>query len=142
MLETRTQYQLVLLDEESDGRVKVVQKNSEEFFMTIQQAVIACRQLDKFLDFKEQMGNLWEFLMEWVSERRTSIKSAYLTPRDHDVLFLVVQKDVPFDQELADDLSDLDISAANDRRFGLINLEVMSIPSVSKDSITAFISSE
>ena len=93
-------------------------------------------------DFTGQIADLLEILSDWVKTRRSRIRSARLTFRpDRSVLFVVMQKDIPFDAELSGQLTDLDIAIANDAKFGLLNLDVLAIPAVSEESANAFLSS-
>ena len=77
-----------------------------------------------------------------MQERRGRIHDAYLTLRPTGALFVVVQREAACDHALVDELTDLDIRIANDReRFGLLNLDVLSVPRVSRESLTAFLTS-
>ncbi len=48
---------------------------------------------------------------------------------------------VEFDRELSDELTELDLAVANDLRLELIDLNVMGIPCVSRESAEAFLAS-
>jgi hypothetical protein len=133
----------VLLDEETGGKVQVIRKNRDQFFLSLGEAVAVCAAFAASrADFKNQMPDLLDKLSEWVKARQDKIKSAYFTVRpDNSALFLVTQREVPFDETLSDDLTDLDIEIANSAAYSLINLDVLSIPAVSRDSANAFLSS-
>lgn len=143
MAVTTDRTSIVLLDETGEaGTVFVMPKDRDNFCITVEEAVKACRVIGSGYTFVRQVQDLTEELFQWVEQRKARVHSAFLTLRPADILFVVVQKDVPRDSALIDELTDLDIRIANDReRFGLLDLEVLSMPRVSRESLTAFLSS-
>lgn len=133
---------LVLLDESSGSQEAMVKmRDGDMFFVAMTDAAQACRAIDKFKDFRPQFSTLLETLDQWIESHRDKVRSAYLTIRDHDMLFVVMQKQRQFDPELADSLTDLDLAIANSDDLSLIDVDVMAIPFVSDDSAKAFLSS-
>ena len=134
---------LTLLDESAGGQVWVKPKDDDHFFVALMDAVSACRAIDKAKEFQQQFEDLVDELTKWIDSHKDSIRSAHLMARERerDILLLVVQKDVPFDRVLADELSKLDISIAQSKNFNLLDLNVMAVPSVSRESMTAFLAS-
>lgn len=116
-------------------------KDGDKFVIAVSDAARACRARDKEREFLPQFNLLLDRLTAWLGHRRSRIKSAHLTFRDRDILFLVMQKQVRFDQSLMDDLVQLDIEVANARDLSLIQLEVLCIPAVSARSSSAFLAS-
>jgi hypothetical protein len=133
----------VLLDEGTGGQVQVIRKNRDQFFLSLGEAVAVCAAfVMSRADFVSQMSDLLDKLSEWVRIRGDKIKSAFFTVRpDNSALFVVTQREVPFDATLSDELTDLDIEIANSEAYSLINLDVLAIPAVSRDSANAFLSS-
>ncbi len=132
---------LVLLAEQSDDQALVKLNDGDVFFVAVADAARACSAFDKARDFSVQFARLLETLARWIDSRRERMKSAHLTIRERDILFVVMQKSVQFDGELADALTELDLLIANSPEFQLIDLDVMALPAVSPDSAKAFLSS-
>jgi hypothetical protein len=132
---------VIVLDEGAAGEASVAMKEGDKFFLAIADAARACSAMDKFQDFGPQFGALLRELYQWVQERRHKITSASLALRKHDLLFLVMQKGVEFDESLSRELTELDLRIANSEDYSLIDLEVLSVPEASTDACTAFLSS-
>lgn len=64
-----------------------------------------------------------------------------MTVRERDLLFLCVQKDARFDPEFTDSLTELDLHIASGPEFELVDLEVMSVPPLSAESLRAVLAS-
>jgi len=93
-------------------------------------------------DFSSQLSDLLDLLGRWVEDRRDRIKAAFVTVRPGgDILLLVMQKDIPFDEQLSSELTQLDIDVANNEAYELIDFDVLAIPAVSRKSADAFLSS-
>jgi hypothetical protein len=132
----------VLLDEDDDRSVVVRPRDNDKFMVTSKEAVAACFAYDKFVSgTNKQVAELMGRLSLWVKDHRQYIKSAFVTFRmGNSMLFLVMQKEPLFDPMLSEHLTDLDIEIANDASFDLIDLDVMAIPPVSRESAEAFLS--
>lgn len=141
MSATATRSSIILLDASETNQVVVVPPNKDKFCLPIQQAIKACQATDNSYRCGQQFEALLERLSTWLTERKSRISSAAVTIRQSDILFYVVQKDVGRDSELADDLTSLDLEIANSIDYDLIELNVMSVPFVSEDSSSAFLSS-
>lgn len=140
MATTRTT--LVLLDEQEDATVTVIPKDRDSFCLTVEEAVAACRFLDRGYSFVRQVADLRDELAHWISERTNVIQSAYISFRSNGILFVVVQKDTRRNKQLVDDLTELDIRIANDDRFALLNVDVLSLPKAPRESLSAFLDDE
>lgn len=136
-----TKSSVIVLLEESPGKARIQMRDGDDFYIAIADAARACRSFDDMRHFGGQMKDLLEALTQWVAVHKDPIKSAYVTFREQGMLFVVVQKHEQFDQALSDDMTDLDLSIANDARLNLITLDVLALPSVSAESATAFLSS-
>ncbi len=142
MTATTKRPSLILLHETSNRRVVVTPRDNDRFVVTEEQAVRACRAHEKQSQFKGQFEKLVELLRNWSQSHDDKLREASLTVRETDVLFLVVQKEKAFDEQLAADLTELDIEVADDAQYSLIALEVMAIPAVTNESVKAFLSTE
>ncbi len=74
----------------------------------------------------------------WAASRE--IQNTYVHRSGHSLLLLVVQEDAQHDPELGDALSDFDIRVANDKRFNLLDVNVLAIPPVSEEAAKTFLS--
>lgn len=132
---------IVFLDESASEKTRVQMKDGDTFFIQAADAARACQVWDKMSEFGSQYSSLLVHLAEWVKQRRPAIQTAYLTNRDRDMLFVVMQKAMPFDEELSRELTELDLYVANHGDYSLIDLEVLAIPPVSNAGAVAFLSS-
>lgn len=132
---------LILLDESTSEEVLVVTRDDDRFVTTAKDAARACQAYDDQLAFGRQFEELLERLAHWVQVRTSAISSAFITVRTTDILFVVVQKQVAYDAELVDQLTDIDISVANAEEFSLIEMNVVSMPAVPQEAATAFLAS-
>lgn len=132
---------LVLLDEHSDATVTVIPRDRDSFCISVEEAVSACRMVDAGYSFVRQVADLRDELSTWIDAHRADIQAAYISFRSSGILFVVVQKEVRRNNRLADDLTELDIRIANDDRFDLLNVDVLSLPKASREALSAFLSS-
>lgn len=131
---------LLLWNDSSKGHPLVAAARDEQDRLLCA-AARACRAAHKANEFTAQFQGLVAALHTWLGEHRDNVDAAYLAVRERDLLFLVVQKKAPFDADLSDSLTDVDLSIANDSGFELIDLEVMAVPPLSADSLKAMLSS-
>jgi hypothetical protein len=140
MNEARTS--LVLLSEGSSTPTMVKMKDGDTFFIAMTDAARACRVFDCGREFSTQFQELMILLHTWIETNIAKVKSAHLTFQDRGgILFLVMQKGEAFDRALSDAMTELDLSVANNKDFALIDMDVLLIPSVSADSMSAFLAS-
>lgn len=143
MAATSERTSILLLDATGSAEtVFVMPEDRDNFCVTVEEAIKGCRVIECSYRQIRQFQELTEELHAWVQQRRGRIHDAYLTLRPTGALFVVVQREAACDHALVDELTDLDIRIANDReRFGLLNLDVLSVPRVSRESLTAFLTS-
>lgn len=87
-----------------------------------------------------QVEALLKKLQHWSNEHSHMIGRAdvrVIAP--DDLLFVVMQKGIPYDFDLSEHLTDLDIEIARSADFNLITLNVQTIPRCSSSSAQAFI---
>lgn len=137
---TATRTSIVLFEAASTTEQAVVHVNDrDKFFVAVADAARSCQVMDRIKEFRSQFAELVNTtLQNWIEEHRDRIQSAHLTMREHDILFVVMQKTPEFDQVLSEALTELDMSVANSQDLRLIDLEVLAIPFVSNSSCTAF----
>ena len=128
---------------EQDGRKVVVKpKDGERFILTVGEAVRACRSQQRIVDFKELFQKLLNTLAGWIIDHHDKVKTAFCTVRDADLLFVVIKKDNKYDDDFEDDLSDLDIKIARDKKFQDIQFNVLALPDTSPQTLCTFLSPE
>jgi hypothetical protein len=142
MSQTKTRPPVIVLDASENAQQVMIKPDTDDrFIMTVDAAIRACQAGDQSYRFGQQFTDLIGHLTQWIKERSEAIKTAAVTVRTSDILFYVMQKDVPHDDTLVTDLTELDLEIANSEEFDLIELNVMSVPCVSDGSSDAFLSS-
>jgi hypothetical protein len=122
------------------GQIVVTPKDNDRFMVSIRRAVEVLQKSSAFEQFNVQFRLLLKLLATWL-EKRKDVKSAHLTLRDGALSFVVVRMSARYDAQFEDELSDLDIEIANDSDLDLINLNVLSLPTVSEEALSGFIDS-
>jgi hypothetical protein len=88
----------------------------------------------------KQTESMLKKLKNWCKEHSRLVRRADVRFLSLDeFLFVVMQKDVPYNFELSEKLTDLDIEISNDEYFNLLTLNVLAIPCCSSDAAQAFI---
>jgi hypothetical protein len=122
------------------GNVVVMPNDEDRFTMTIQEAALACKAGVKQLRFGRQFERtLLPRLGSWMKAHKNKIQKAFLTLGDGRLLFLIVRREVPYDETFENELSDLDISIARDETLDLIRLAVLALPCVSEETYASFL---
>lgn len=136
---TRTQPVIQLHHKDRDSQVLIETDQQDRFVLTVSAAIEACQAYGKVNEFNQQFRDLSTRLSQWITEHEKDISEAYLTVRDAALLFLVVQRQEAFNQDLADSLTELDIAIAHDESFHLIRLHALALPKASEASIESFL---
>jgi len=144
--------QVLRLRHYSNDDVLVHPPNNDLYIVTASEAVEAIQRwvspynkvmtvlADHLKTIKEQSEALLKKLQDWSAKHSEIIcRADFRVMSLDDFLFVVMQKDVPYDFDLCDKLTELDIEIANDADFNLVTLNVLSIPRCSSDAATAFI---
>ncbi len=135
---------VVLLDEQNRNQQVVVStEDADRIVMSMSEAVKACFAFDKGVNaFNRQFAELLDRLVKWINLHRAAIRNAHVTIRPpNNLLFVVTQQEVEFDQQLTDALTELDIEVAANDDFNLLDFDVLALPKVSKESAKAFLAS-
>ena len=127
--------------EDTDKTVVITPADNDRFVLTVQEAIEACRAQSNQGKFRQQFDILMNTLAEWLKENDAKISRSYMTIRDAGLLFLVVRKNIVFDSDFEDILTDLDIKIARDVQLDLVNLSVLAIPYANSDAISSFLRS-
>ena len=78
-------------------------------------------------------------LAGWVKERAGDIQTAIITLQDNSLVFVVVQSDDRYDEQLQDDLAELDFAIAQDTDLDLVRLRMVMLPPVDSDALGSFV---
>lgn len=130
----------ILLDYNKNGSVVVTPADQDRFIVTVQEAVVACRDAKEILEYRRQLvDRLVPTLKSWLEARRPKVRKAFLTIRDSGLLFLVVRKEAAVDGEFTDQLTALEVDVANDAALNMIRMDVLALPDVSEDGLRSFL---
>lgn len=128
---------VLLVPYDQDGQVTLEGENEERFTLRFEEVVRACQLHVSVNRFSVQFRLLVKRLSGWL-EGQAGVKSAFLTLRDAQLLFLVVTETDEYDADFEDALSDLDIELANDDDLSDIGFGVLSLPNVPTESLESF----
>jgi len=127
---------LILKDE--TGQILVVPEDQDRFVIKVNRLVSACRHEQQRERFEAQFRVLLDQIAKWL-KNRDEVDSAYLTLRDGGLAFVAVTKHAEYNEQFDDALSELDLKIASDVDLDLISLNTISLPNVSRDSMSSFL---
>lgn len=130
-----------LLFREADRKVFVEPEDQDRYMQTVAQVLNALHDAQDKNKAIEQFGVLKDRLGSWVQERKDKIEQAFLTFRDSDLLFLIIRREVGYDTEFEDELSDLELEIANNEELDQIEIEALALPRVEPGVAESFLSS-
>ena len=119
--------------------VTVTPENKEQFYLTVENAVNACKAYKTNAKFYYQFNKLLQRLAIWIREHDSNVGMAFLTIRDAGLLFLINRTSIKYDREFEDSLTDLDIEVAHDKNFNTIKMSVLALPKSNKEAILSFL---
>lgn len=105
--------------------------------MTCEMAAQACRQAMKMQEWREQFYGLLAAVHQWTELNTLRIESCYISPIEGGLAVFVVPKADTYDFDLADALTDLDLSLA--QNFDLCRCDVLQIPGKSPGRLQTFL---
>lgn len=125
---------------EEDRKVLVEDADEDRFFMTVQEAIDACKVYERAKQpmFRKQFNMLLDFLGGWSYMRRNKLEKVFLTIRDAGLLFLVVTKRKTYDENFEEELTRLDLEIAHSEDFSEILLSVQSLPLCNQSNYDSF----
>lgn len=133
----KTSYLSLKWDE--DTLLRFEAKDRDVFFKTINEAIKACRASERQVEFNAQFKeSLLPKLKKWLNTKQDKVKKAFLTVRDRGLLFIVIRKEMHYDDEFTTQLIDLDWEISHDPNFSTIDLEVLALPICDSDNFDSF----
>lgn len=139
-----TQNEPVVLNiQRTDRQVVVIPQDGDRFCMRVDQAVLACKVFNDYVDrFRDQVNYLKDVLGRWIDTHTANVDKAFLTLRDGRFYLLLVMKGYEFDDELEDAISDLLLSVSKDPLCNLIEFSAQALPSCDEDCYMSFCTPE
>ncbi|MFH1023463.1 MAG: hypothetical protein V1809_08735 [Planctomycetota bacterium] len=128
--------------QERNRQIVITPEDEDRFAVTVEAAIAACRAVEGMGKFRSQFKTLLKRLAEWLGKHGGDVSNSYITVRDADLLFLVVQKAKAYQRDFEDALTELDIEVAQDRELNQIRLSVLAIPASSPESVASFLHPE
>ena len=120
--------------------VLITPGDEDRFPLSMSSAIRGCRLANKLDVHIRQFRDLLPYLAQWLAAHEDRIDRAYVGTRDGGLLFLIVQAGRRYDAVLEDELTQLDISIAQNEDFNAIELSVLSLPQSDQDAVPTFLS--
>ena len=124
---------------DTNDEIVVTPRSKKRFTIQKDRAIEALRLVKDTERFTPQFDLLLEKLARWVKERAADIRAAIITLQDNSLVFVVMQSNVPYDEQLQDALADLDFSIAQDTDLDLVRLRTVMLPLVDNDALKSFV---
>jgi len=128
-------------DDERD--VSFVTEDENRFFLSVSETIAAGRihiqRRDELNETAERVRALQKRAAMWWKSHSPDIKAAYLSYRQGRFTFLVIQKGVPLNEKLEQDLIELDIQLAKSLEVRPLSAEVMLLPECDDACIHTFV---
>lgn len=129
-----------LVEGEHDD-IQVVRLTGDRFVLTVETALEVLSLASDGVRFQAQFTELMNRMYSWVDSHRDSISAAYLSVSVEGLTLLVVQRDVPTDHELEEEMVELDIDVVNSGEFDLVPFNTLLVPRVDESVLQSFLSS-
>ena len=124
---------------DENDEIVVTPRNQLRFTIQKDRAIEALRVVKDAERFTLQFQLLLEKLGRWVKERTSDIQRAIITLQDNSLMFVVVQAENQYHEQLQDDLAELDFSIAQDTDLDLMRLRTVMLPPVDNDGLESFV---
>ena len=121
------------------GEAEIIEVNprDQQRFQIQKDRAISLLQLATNAD--AQLALLRRKLGEWMRTHSSSIKTAFLTLRDHRFSFVVISRTPLCNDELEDAVSDVDLQIANDPDLDAVKMNAIVLPPASIEAIGSFL---
>jgi hypothetical protein len=125
--------------QQRDGDLVVTPSDQDRFMVKVGRAIEILRLRKREEQFSNQFNLLIKRLACWLENHTGIWDRAFLTAGESVLRFIVVRKQVRFDEKATDALSDLGIEIANDPDFDLIKLGTRALPLASNEALQSFL---
>jgi len=126
---------------DENDEIVVTPRNQLRFTIQKDRAIEALRIVKDSERFTLQFELLLGKLGRWIKERAGDIQTAIVTLQDNSLMFVVVQSENDYDEQLQDDLAGLDFDIAQDTDLDLMRLRTAMLPPVDSDALGSFVDS-
>lgn len=113
--------------------VRVTPRDQSRFDVQKDLAIDILQKARESEHFQKQFSLLLQRLAEWVNVHHRKIEQALVTLQDGVLCFVVVRKEVKYDEAIQDELADLDTEITNDPALALIEFKALALPNLSSD---------
>jgi len=135
--------QFIRISHDDTRDVSFVSEDENRFFLSVSETIAAgrlhVRRRDYFNEVKDRIQALQRRVATWSKSHAAAIKAAYLSFHQGQFTFLVVQKGVPLNEQLEQDLIELDIQLSQSLEVRPLVVEVMLLPECDEDCLNTFI---
>jgi hypothetical protein len=140
---TSTKSGVVQLDMRTNpnGSVTITPADENRFALRMDDAIKACRLFVDEMHFRKRLDMVLGHLGAWVLSHAGKLRSAWLTVRDRQFLFVVVRSQVEYDGAFEDELTDLELQVANDADMAEVPLATLALPKLDEGSLDCFLDS-
>ena len=121
------------------GKVCVEVAECDRIVLATAEAARACGAYEERKRFQSQFEELMARLCRWSQEHASDVESAFITVRDGGLLFLVVRREMEYERDFEDALTDLDAEIARDEELDLIRLSVLALPHCPPEALQSFL---
>jgi len=125
---------------DKDRAVFIEGAEDDRFLLRVREVINACSAQQKAKDFESQFTDLKNLLANWLHSRKDRFCKAFITVRDGRILFLVVTRNVEYDPEIDDMLTDLDLNIVQTPFVSDIPLSIQALPYCDADVYEGFLS--
>ena len=129
------------LRHDESGQLWVHPKSNDIFAISFQKAIDACMNADRVNSvstrIRDQLNELANRVNDWACEHSNVVRVLFAPRSGDEYLLLIVTRGSERDEELADDISALDLEIHD--RFTLFPTTTMSVPENVKAGIVSFV---
>jgi hypothetical protein len=123
-----------------DGTIVVTPENQDRYIIRVGKAIELLQLASKRDLFEKQLNLLLKTIAEWISNRN-DLSAGYVTLRDGELSFVAVTKEVAYNPDFEDSLSDLAVAVSGDKDLDLLRLSTLALPPVEKAALSQFLDS-
>ncbi len=124
---------------QADGTIVVTPSDEDRFIINVGKAIELLRHHERQDKFKTQFNLLIKQLAAWLGRHTGRWERAFLTAGENTLRFIVVRKQVHFESDITDSLSDFGVEIANDPDLDLIKLSARALPLVADEELSSFL---
>ncbi|RKY06657.1 MAG: hypothetical protein DRP56_07035 [Planctomycetota bacterium] len=125
---------------EKDRTVVIEPEDDDKYTMKVEEIIQTCNIKQQRSEYEYQFATLKNILGNWIHQQKDKIDKSFVTVRDTRLLFLVISKNIEYDDAIEDELTKLDWGIANTPLLKDISLSVQSLPQCDNVVYESFLS--